>query len=85
MAARPKTSSRKKPVAIIMGSQSDWATMQHAAETLERLKVGYDALIVSAHRTPDRLYASQSRHTRSTRLSSPVPAARRICPAWRRR
>jgi 5-(carboxyamino)imidazole ribonucleotide mutase len=57
MAARPKTSSRKKPVAIIMGSQSDWATMQHAAETLERLKVGYDALIVSAHRTPDRLYA----------------------------
>jgi 5-(carboxyamino)imidazole ribonucleotide mutase len=45
-----------KPVAIIMGSQSDWQTMQHAAETLSALKVGYDALIVSAHRTPDRLY-----------------------------
>jgi 5-(carboxyamino)imidazole ribonucleotide mutase len=56
MAARPKTPT-KKPVAIIMGSQSDWATMQHAAETLDRLKVGYVALIVSAHRTPDRLYA----------------------------
>jgi 5-(carboxyamino)imidazole ribonucleotide mutase len=38
-----------------MGSQSDWATMQHAAETLDALKVGYEALIVSAHRTPDRL------------------------------
>jgi 5-(carboxyamino)imidazole ribonucleotide mutase len=46
-----------KPVAIIMGSQSDWATMQHAAETLEALAVGYAARIVSAHRTPERLYA----------------------------
>ena len=45
-----------KPVAIIMGSQSDWATMKHAAETLDALGVGYDALIVSAHRTPDRLF-----------------------------
>jgi 5-(carboxyamino)imidazole ribonucleotide mutase len=46
-----------KPVAIIMGSQSDWQTMQHAAETLDALGVGYDTRIVSAHRTPDRLYA----------------------------
>ena len=45
-----------KPVAIIMGSQSDWATMQHAAATLDALKIGYEALIVSAHRTPERLY-----------------------------
>jgi len=45
-----------KPVAIIMGSQSDWATMKHAAETLDALKIGYDARIVSAHRTPKRLY-----------------------------
>ncbi len=44
------------PVAIIMGSQSDWTTMRHSAETLETLEVGYDARIVSAHRTPDRLY-----------------------------
>jgi 5-(carboxyamino)imidazole ribonucleotide mutase len=38
-----------------MGSQSDWATMRHAAETLDALGVPYDARIVSAHRTPDRL------------------------------
>ena len=48
-------------VAIIMGSQSDWATMRHAAETLDALGVSYDARIVSAHRTPDRL--SQFAHT----------------------
>jgi 5-(carboxyamino)imidazole ribonucleotide mutase len=46
-----------KPVAVIMGSQSDWATMRHAASTLDELAVGHDALIVSAHRTPDRLVA----------------------------
>ncbi len=46
-----------KPVAIIMGSQSDWATMRRAAETLEELAVGFDAQIISAHRTPDRLVA----------------------------
>ena len=43
-------------VAIIMGSQSDWATMRHAAETLAELGVSHETLIVSAHRTPDRLY-----------------------------
>jgi 5-(carboxyamino)imidazole ribonucleotide mutase len=46
-----------KPVAIIMGSQSDWATMKHGAEVLDSLGIGYEARIVSAHRTPDRLYA----------------------------
>ena len=45
------------PVAIIMGSQSDWATLRHAAETLDALGVAHDARIVSAHRTPERLYA----------------------------
>jgi 5-(carboxyamino)imidazole ribonucleotide mutase len=44
------------PVAIIMGSQSDWPTMTHAAATLDALGVGHEALIVSAHRTPGRLY-----------------------------
>jgi 5-(carboxyamino)imidazole ribonucleotide mutase len=44
-------------VAIIMGSQSDWETMRHAAETLEALGIPHDVRIVSAHRTPDRLYA----------------------------
>jgi len=46
-----------KPVAIIMGSQSDWPTMRRAAETLRELGVGFEARIVSAHRTPDRLVA----------------------------
>jgi 5-(carboxyamino)imidazole ribonucleotide mutase len=50
--AKPNT-----PVAVIMGSQSDWATMRHAVETLDRLGVRHDARIVSAHRTPDRLVA----------------------------
>ena len=45
-----------KPVAIIMGSQSDWATMKHAAETLSALKIPHEPRIVSAHRTPGRLY-----------------------------
>jgi 5-(carboxyamino)imidazole ribonucleotide mutase len=44
------------PVAIIMGSQSDWDTMKHTAETLTALGLKHEALIVSAHRTPDRLY-----------------------------
>jgi 5-(carboxyamino)imidazole ribonucleotide mutase len=39
-----------------MGSQSDWATMKHVADTLDELGVGFEALIVSAHRTPDRLF-----------------------------
>jgi 5-(carboxyamino)imidazole ribonucleotide mutase len=43
-------------VGIIMGSQSDWQTMQHAAATLDRLAIVHEARIVSAHRTPDRLY-----------------------------
>lgn len=43
-------------VAIIMGSQSDWPTMKHAAETLESLGVSYETRIVSAHRTPERMY-----------------------------
>jgi 5-(carboxyamino)imidazole ribonucleotide mutase len=44
------------PVAIIMGSQSDWPTLRRAAETLDTLKIEYEARIVSAHRTPERLY-----------------------------
>ncbi len=43
------------PIAIIMGSQSDWPTMRFAAETLEALRVDYEARIVSAHRTPLRM------------------------------
>ncbi len=45
------------PVAIVMGSQSDWETMKEAAAVLKELGVRHAARIVSAHRTPDRLYA----------------------------
>jgi 5-(carboxyamino)imidazole ribonucleotide mutase len=45
------------PVAIIMGSQSDWSTMSHTADTLRALDIPFEARIVSAHRTPERLYA----------------------------
>ena len=44
-------------VGIIMGSQSDWATMQHAADTLTALGVPFEAEVVSAHRTPDKLFS----------------------------
>ncbi|MEP2945554.1 MAG: 5-(carboxyamino)imidazole ribonucleotide mutase [Lentilitoribacter sp.] len=50
------TSKTSAPIAIIMGSQSDWPTMKHAADILDALELEYDARIVSAHRTPDRMY-----------------------------
>ena len=45
------------PVAIIMGSRSDWPTLKHAADALDALGVAYEARVVSAHRTPDRMVA----------------------------
>jgi len=56
-------SERLAQVGIIMGSQSDWDTMKHAASTLETLGIGFETRIVSAHRTPDRLvdYAKSAR------------------------
>jgi 5-(carboxyamino)imidazole ribonucleotide mutase len=45
-----------RAVGIIMGSQSDWETMQHASEALDRLTINHETRIVSAHRTPERLY-----------------------------
>src|SRR5215471_2509527 len=51
-----KASAKRRPlVGLIMGSQSDWATMRHAAETLEGLGVPFEARIISAHRTPKRM------------------------------
>ncbi len=49
-------SDAAQAIGIVMGSQSDWQTMRHAAETLDRLGIAYETRIVSAHRTPDRLY-----------------------------
>jgi 5-(carboxyamino)imidazole ribonucleotide mutase len=66
MAQRAKTRATKKApskratakplVGVIMGSRSDWETMRHATETLEALGVPFEARVVSAHRTPERLY-----------------------------
>ena len=70
-------------VGMIMGSRSDWETMQHAAETLDELGVPYEARVVSAHRTPDLLveYASGARiarpaghHRRRRRRGAPARA-----------
>jgi 5-(carboxyamino)imidazole ribonucleotide mutase len=49
-------STEDRRVGIIMGSQSDWPTMSHAAKTLKSLGIGFETRIVSAHRTPQRLY-----------------------------
>src|ERR1700709_1969512 len=50
-------SAKSAPVAIIMGSRSDWPVLRHAAEMLESLGVAYEAKVVSAHRTPERMYS----------------------------
>ena len=54
--------SEAAKVAVIMGSQSDWETMKHAADILQQLQVPHECRIVSAHRTPDRMseFASQA-------------------------
>ncbi len=74
-------------VGLIMGSQSDWATMQHAAEVLDRLHVAHETRIVSAHRTPDRL-AEYARTARDRGLRVIVAGAGGaahlpgMCAAW---
>ncbi|MES2020101.1 MAG: 5-(carboxyamino)imidazole ribonucleotide mutase [Pseudomonadota bacterium] len=54
--ATPETSAARPVVGIIMGSTSDWETMHHAAELLAELGVAHESKVVSAHRTPQRLY-----------------------------
>jgi 5-(carboxyamino)imidazole ribonucleotide mutase len=74
-------------VGIIMGSQSDWPTMRHSAETLAALHVPYETRIVSAHRTPDRL-AEYAKTARSRGLRVIVAGAGGaahlpgMCAAW---
>jgi len=51
-----KTAEKSPEIIIIMGSTSDWETMQHAANILAELDVAHDSKVISAHRTPDRLY-----------------------------
>ena len=61
-------------IGIVMGSQSDWSVMQRAAETLDALDVPHEARIVSAHRTPDRLY-SYARSARDRGLMAVIAGA----------
>ncbi len=74
-------------VAVIMGSQSDWPTMRHAADILERLGVAHEVRIVSAHRTPDRL-AEFARSARARGLQVIIAGAGGaahlpgMCAAW---
>ena len=74
-------------VGVIMGSQSDWPTMQHAAEVLTRLEVPHEVRIVSAHRTPDRL-SEYARGARARGLRAIIAGAGGaahlpgMCAAW---
>jgi len=74
-------------VGLVMGSQSDWATLKHAADTLDRLGIAHEARIVSAHRTPDRL-AEYARGARDRGLRVIVAGAGGaahlpgMCAAW---
>ncbi len=74
-------------VGIIMGSQSDWATLRHAADTLTALDVAHETRIVSAHRTPDRL-ADYARTARARGLQVIIAGAGGaahlpgMCAAW---
>ncbi len=56
LSAKKSTGVTKPSVAIIMGSQSDWSTLKHAADILDTLEISFEARIISAHRTPERLY-----------------------------
>jgi 5-(carboxyamino)imidazole ribonucleotide mutase len=74
-------------VGVIMGSQSDWATLSHAAETLTRLQVAHEVRIVSAHRTPERLreYATSARQRGLRVLIAGAGGAAHLpgmCAAW---
>lgn len=53
---KPAKAAKSPKIGIIMGSQSDWPTMKHAADILDTLGIAYESKIVSAHRTPKRLY-----------------------------
>lgn len=78
---------RPPAVSIIMGSQSDWPTMQHAADMLDRLEIPHETLIVSAHRTPDRL-ADFARGARARGIQVVIAGAGGaahlpgMCAAW---
>src|SRR5260370_28924952 len=72
-------SASSAPVAIIMGSRSDWPILRHAAEMLESLGVAYEAKGVSAHRTPERMY-SFAKGAKAAGFKVIIAAAGRAAP-----
>src|SRR5258708_14343063 len=69
-----RTPNKKPLVAILMGSKSDWQTMEHAAKTLEELGVPHEVRVLSPHRTPDHLFEYAST-AEERRLEVIIPAA----------
>jgi len=68
-------------IAVIMGSKSDWETMQHTTKILDELNIVYEVKIVSAHRTPDLLFQfAETAHQRGIEVIIAARVARRICP-----
>ena len=68
-------------VGVVMGSDSDWEIMRHAAAQLDAFGVAYEPRVVSAHRMPDDMFEyAEDAGPRGLRASSPAPAARRTCP-----
>ena len=86
-AGQPSPGTAGCLVGLVMGSQSDWATLRHAADTLDSLGIAHEARIVSAHRTPDRL-AEYARGARERGLRVIVAGAGGaahlpgMCAAW---
>ncbi len=87
MMLEPNGGERATPlVGVVMGSRSDWETMRHAADVLEELGVAYEARVVSAHRTPERLFAyGREAEGRGLEVLIAGAGARRTCrECWRR-
>ncbi len=71
-------------VAVIMGSTSDWDTMQHACAVLDELEIGYEKKVVSAHRTPDLMFrfAEEAAGRGLKVIIAGAGGAARICQGW---
>lgn len=73
--------SKKAEIAIVMGSKSDWVTMSEATQILDQFGLSYHVEVVSAHRTPDKLFPLQKMHKQTaTKSLLPVQAEQPIYP-----
>ncbi len=69
-------------ISIIMGSKSDWATMQKTAQVLDRFGVAYEKKVVSAHRTPDLMFQHAEARSRGIKSLLQVLVVPPICQEW---